>query len=429
MKIAVIDHVGNFGGGSRYIRNLLPALKKIDPHLDITFFGNKPSMAREDMLTVFLNSGIHIRNLAALRLSSIDWKSFPWFSKGIRLIQTRFSDHLSFLPLTLSGNLKIEIEKSVRGFDIAFFPWPYFLNLPQLSCPVVATFHDFNFKYFFGTRNFDEFQLRQLECQMSVWLQKTTPIVSSYFMQSEIQKFYPQIAADVNVIHLAPLCGDDPIRHTTARRTVAEMGIDPPYLIYPTNTCGHKNIVSLVSAVHLLAERGLEIKLVLTGHGTENLSGHACQVGIERGLYPKNIIGLGYVTNKQMDSLIKCATALVTTSLYEAGNGPGIDAWSLGVPVAMSDTPCFTEHLQHQNVLAEVFDPLNPDDIARKLTKMLTDPEAAQSMAARSQEAIHKLTWPAVAGKYLETFKKAANGKNHDEADYDSRLSTALERQ
>jgi glycosyltransferase involved in cell wall biosynthesis len=316
--------------------------------------------------------------------------------------------------MLVSGNTKREIEKAVRNFDVAFFPWPFFLRFPNLNCPVVATIHDLNFKYFFGSPIFDDMQIDQLESQIPIWLENATPIVSSFFMRAEIEKFYPDCASKVNVVHLAPLCGDNRIEFATAKRIVAELDILPPYMIYPTNTCAHKNIASLVSALYLLTERGFEIKLVLTGNGTESLTGRASQIGIERGSDPANIIGLGYVTNRQIDSLIKCAVILVTPSLYEAGNGPGVDAWSLGVPVAMSDVPCFSEHLHHQQVQAELFDPLNPDDIANKIAKILTDPKYAASMAKNSQTAINKMTWASVAEKYLTIFKKAVNGQSNE---------------
>ena len=38
MKIAVIDQLGNYGGVSRVIKNLLPALKEVNSKLEIDYF-------------------------------------------------------------------------------------------------------------------------------------------------------------------------------------------------------------------------------------------------------------------------------------------------------------------------------------------------------------------------------------------------------
>ena len=47
MKIAVIDHIINPGGGARVVRSLLAALKRVRPDLDITFYGSEHGIKRE----------------------------------------------------------------------------------------------------------------------------------------------------------------------------------------------------------------------------------------------------------------------------------------------------------------------------------------------------------------------------------------------
>lgn len=117
--------------------------------------------------------------------------------------------------------------------------------------------------------------------------------------------------------------------------------------------------------------------------------------------------GLGYVSNEQIDALIQCARVVVSTSLYEAGNGPGLDAWGKGVPVAMSDIPSFTEHLEIQGVKAQVFDPRSPLDIANKIDEILLNPAQAQRDAKTSFEAISRWNWDVAAKKYLAVFDEA----------------------
>jgi glycosyltransferase involved in cell wall biosynthesis len=411
MKIAVIDHVGNYGGGSRFIRNLLPSLKKRFSDLQITFFGNSQGTDRESFRPILKKSGIEFKPLAALQLQNLVSHRMPLFAKAIRLAQMKQSKTMSLLPILLSGNIKKELEKIIKGFDVAYFGWPYFLDYPELDCPVVATFHDFNFKYFFGSRIFDDAQLELLERQVPVWLANATPIVSSHFMKSEIQKFYPACASKVKVIHLAPLCGDQRIERQLAQKMVTALGVPQPYIIYPTNLCSHKNIGPLIVAVHYLWRNGFQLTLALTGPGTKTISGHASPIGIENGLEPTNILGLGYVTDEQMNALITCASVVVTPSLYEAGNGPGIDAWALGVPVAMSDIPCFTEHIHHQRVHAELFDPRNPQDISTKIQNIIKNPRQSEELAKRSQEAVAQITWSSVAEKYLNIFISTSKEK------------------
>ena len=71
MKIAVVDHVGNHGGGSRVVRSLLPALKRCDPTLEIVYFGNPASIRRENLDAEFTPVAISVAPLASLKLSNI----------------------------------------------------------------------------------------------------------------------------------------------------------------------------------------------------------------------------------------------------------------------------------------------------------------------------------------------------------------------
>ena len=111
-----------------------------------------------------------------------------------------------------------------------------------------------------------------------------------------------------------------------------------------------------------------------------------------------------------MNALFKCATAVISSSLYEAGNVPGLDGWTRGIPVAMSNIPVFLEHIEIQNVKAQIFDPRNPVDIADKLMNIVKNYEKAKKDALYSQEQLKKYTWEIVAKKYIDVFEKAVKG-------------------
>ena len=407
MKLAVVDHMGNRGGGSRLVRALLPALRACRPGMEIVYFGNPSSIKRENTKEEFLRIGIKVKELKSARFVNIDAQGTFRTSKIIRLLQDKFGGRVPFLPPFLAGAVHKEVERAVKGFDLSFFPWPYLMECPQVEGPMVAIFHDFNYKYFFGARIYTAGQLNTLNRQMPVWLEKATPVASTYFMRAELGKFYPEYADKVKVVHLASFSLGSDINVTEAEEMLKALGINSQYVIYPTHLTIHKNIGPLLSAISLLREGGQDISLVLTGSGTEMATGRACMLGVEKDNSRPNVIGLGYVTNRQMDALIQCAAAVVTSSLYEAGNGPGLDGWARGVPVAMSNIPPFLEHMAVQGVRAEVFDPRNPRDIADKIRKIILNPAKAKADALYSKEAFKNWTWTEVAKKYLSIFDEA----------------------
>lgn len=411
MKLAVVDHIGNPGGSSRVIRALVPAIKAIRPDVSITYFGNLSSVKREGLHAELVSCGVTFRELKSLRLRNNGIFGIKKLSWVISKIQDRFESLLSKFPTFLSGQVHKEIEAKVVGFDVAYFPWPFLLKCPRLLCPMVGTFHDFNYKYYFtGQPTFSKSQTDLLNNEMPIWLKHAKPIVSTKFIADEIGKYYPEHSKKVEIIYLAPMSTVTSIPEEVSKKIVREkLGKQKHYILYPTNLCSHKNLGSLICAVSHLKNRGLAVILVLTGPGTDRVNGKACGIGVDLGSKDQDVFGLGYISHLEMDSLIQHASVVVSTSLYEAGNGPGIDAWVRGVPVAMSNIPAFMEHLEVQGVKAEVFDPLNPEDIALKIENILTNPEKTKNEALESKQALSRITWEETARSYVKAFEKAIN--------------------
>jgi glycosyltransferase involved in cell wall biosynthesis len=412
MKLAVVDHIGNVGGGSRVVRALLPAIKTERRSIEITYFGNPASIDRENIQEDFYQAGIKVVPLNSLILANRSLLNSRLLAKSIMYAQAYFKNHMQYLHYLLTGEVHKEIESRVKGFDLAFFPWPFLLRVPKLECPLVGIFHDFNFKYYFsGVHTFNKQQSEQLNREIPQWLEKSTPVVSTNFMAGELAKFYPEFAHKTRVAHLSPMSMMTPLCKNEAQENIKSLGIYSPYILYPTQMCSHKNIGPLISALAILRQNGHKIQIVLTGLGTERINGRACEIGVELVNADMDVIGLGYVSNLHMDSLIQCAAVVVSSSLYEAGNGPGIDAWARGVPVAMSNIPAFIEHLEVQNVRAEIFDPHSPQDIADKIHAILTNPYKAAEDARHSQQAIQQHTWKHTATNYLKIFDQTLEGK------------------
>lgn len=410
MKIAIVDHMVNPGGGSRVLRNLLPAIKKLRPEWELVFYANHAAIKR-DRLEEEFSPYLRIKSLKSVKLANM--KIF-FGLKGARVVitvfQRRFKKFLGWMPYFFSGAIHKEVEDLSKEYDLIFCPWPYLVECPQqtFGVPVVAVFHDFNFRYYFNGPSSHPTQQRFIEQEIPKWLQMSTPVVSTHFMRRELEKFYPEFGSKANVVHLSSLGAGTEIDISEAKEIVKSFGITGLYILYPTNTSPHKNIGALLSAFYLLKQKHSHLKLVLAGFGTEVVNGRVGPLYVEVGLDNRDVIGLGYVTNLQIDALIQCATVVVSTSLYEAGCGPGLDAWNRGVPVAMSNIPAFTEHLEVQGVRAQVFDPKSPVDIAEKIDYILSYPEEARADALYSQERMNVYDWSFVAQKYIDVFEKAA---------------------
>jgi glycosyltransferase involved in cell wall biosynthesis len=419
MKIAVVDHFGNTGGGSRVVHSLIPAIKRANPNNEITYFGGRDAIARELYIEQFTKNGIEVRYLSSLRIKLGKTINSEIYFRVKSQIKSRLMKSLLTLIENLIEsslfNISKEIERKTSGFDLIFFPWPFHIDCPKTYKPMVGIFHDFNHKYYFsGAHTFSINSRKNAEKRMPDWLNKCTPVVSSNFIADELKKFYSFAEKKVNVIHLPRLNDDAHLDPKVAGSIVKKMGITDRYLLYPTHMVSHKNIGPLIAAVQILNSQNYFIKLVLTGAGTNTVKGVATSIGVELNDEYYDVIGLGYVTNLEINSLIACASVVINCSLYEAGNGSGVDAWAYGTPVAMSNIPSFLENLSVLDVRALVFDPRSPEDIANKIAFILDYPERIKSDVAHSVNSMTKINWDQVGNSYLRVFENVVNSPgNH----------------
>lgn len=104
------------------------------------------------------------------------------------------------------------------------------------------------------------------------------------------------------------------------------------------------------------------------------------------------------VSDAEYAALLDSATALVTASLDEGFGLPVVEAMARGVPVAVSELPIFREL---SDGVAEFFDPHDPADIARAVTR-LADPEVWAARAAAAPVRAAEFSWDRSAHVLLE---------------------------
>jgi glycosyltransferase involved in cell wall biosynthesis len=412
VRVAIVAQNASAGGGTRFLRALVHSLADRYDDLDLTVFYNAEAAAQSGTIENLRQPRVALEPVSAL-LYALPKPPLPrrpnrrTFDARKRAVQRRLAERKA----------RRELRAALGAFDITYLAWPYFLEPLEIAGPVVATFHDFNFKHGFTT--FGPDWVRVLECQVPYWLDRCAVVItSSAFIAGDVERFYPGLARDHQVVRLSTLRTTDPTADEIAVIR-QRYELTDPYLICPSNTSPHKNLGNLLRAYGDVRRRGGP-KLVFTGYGTECLrtldddgSQHSQLLAVreslrESGLRPgTDVVGFGYVPDADVDALIAGAELLVAPSLYEAGSGPGVDAWSLGTPVAFSAIPPFEEHLEFLGVRAALFDPLDPTDIASSIEALLGDLDRRETMAMVSAEAMSRYTWAQVAAGYRQAFDAA----------------------
>jgi glycosyltransferase involved in cell wall biosynthesis len=195
-------------------------------------------------------------------------------------------------------------------------------------------------------------------------------------------------------------------------RAVASLGLDPArvhvvaegvdyerfspgdeprgaFLLYPARPWPHKNHERLLEAFARLRVDRPELRLVLTGAGSERLAGIP---GVEaRGTVPPD----------ELLSLYRQAACLVFPSLYEGFGLPPLEAMACGCPVAAANAGALPEVCGDAAVL---FDPHQPEAIVNGVTEALARADELRKLglehaarfswddAARGHDAVYAAT-------------------------------------
>lgn len=399
-KLAIVlQHAST--GGWRYTKRLIEGLRQARPECEIVVYVGKALKhlcGEQSLQSVFSDLSVGV-------------KAVPWLRpvrdrSGFNRIASRIRSGLTYLPYRLWVD-------DLNKFDATFFAWPYGIECPPCSTPVAFIPHDFNYSHFVGTFIESPRTIASLRRQHQLWLERAHPIVSTQFIADELSRTFPGYHGSAKVIRLAQLGQMDSLKRDEALAIVERLGIVGDYLLCLNNISAHKNLGQLLAGFHYVSMKYPDLKLVLVGFGTEGILGNVhTPYYLDWKSENGNVLGLGLRSDREVTALIRCAKLVVNASLYEAGNGSGLDAWSAGTPVAMSDIPAFKEQLQALDVRAETFNPRCCYEIRDALMRIIERPETAESNAEYSRKSMGRYTWKDVAMQYFEFFDALALNTN-----------------
>ena len=410
-KIAFVDQKGNIGGGSKFANQLILNFGKYYKNIDIDYFGNLNSIEKFKINKKKLTN-INIKELDSLKLREKGIFSLKYSGKLFKHLQDKFFKNSYYINYYFSGNLTKELEKKLLNYDIVFFLWPYLIDLPKIKAKKVIILHDFMFKYYFGAAG--SFNLNQTENQnlyLDKWVKSSEIILTSNFMKNEFKKFYPDISKKkIHLIRIGPLTKN--ISNSKKINILKKFKIDSKFILCPTVDKPHKNIFNIIRAFYLVKKKYSKLKLVFCGAGTNIMNGISLSNSIEISKKNRDIFGLGFVTDEELNYLIKKSEFTINGSIYDAGNGSGLDAWQVGSPVVMSNIPAFMEHINFLKVKAVTFNPNNYYDISKKMIHTLTlSKKKKNQMILISKKNINKYSWKKVVINYYKLIKKILNNE------------------
>lgn len=172
------------------------------------------------------------------------------------------------------------------------------------------------------------------------------------------------------------------------------------FLMYVGRSLPHKNLERLMDAFKILKEAHPDLKLVLVGKKDHLMERH---IAYAKSRSIKDVDATGYVTEGQLRWLYENTACYCFPSLSEGFGLPSLEAMMHGAPVASSNATCLPEV---NGDAVHYFDPLDINDMARKINDILTDEKLRSDLIKKGYSQVKKYSWQRMAEQTLEVYKK-----------------------
>lgn len=157
-----------------------------------------------------------------------------------------------------------------------------------------------------------------------------------------------------------------------------------PYFLYVGNTKPHKNVPRLIQAF-AKAKLSSSFRLVLTGQPTAEL-----QQLIEKKGLQMRVVFSGSLTEIQLASYYRGATALLFPSLYEGFGLPIIEAMASGTPVITSNVTSLPEVAGNAAIM---INPLDIDALTFHIEQIVANDALRQSLITKGLKQASGFSW------------------------------------
>jgi len=286
------------------------------------------------------------------------------------------------------------------GVDVCFFT--NFVCSVAAPCPTVLTIHDLSFKLFPRTHS-----LRNV-----IWARSLVPVstrrsrrIIAVSNNTKLDLIRVMNISDkkVTVIHEGVSDQYSPEPQPDDDEALAHYGLTRPYVLYVGTLEPRKNLNVLIRGFDKVAKSRPDIHLVLAGR--RGWMAQAIFDELERLDLLGRVHITGYVRDRYLPPLYRQAEAFVYPSLYEGFGLPPLEAMASGTPVIVSRSSSLPEVVGDAGLYVN---PLDVDELAQSMEKVLADPKLAADLKARGLERAAKFSWKKAAEKTLEILREAA---------------------
>jgi len=211
--------------------------------------------------------------------------------------------------------------------------------------------------------------------------------------------------------------GGGPIGVFDDRITVVPHGVSkafsPPddahprgnFLLAVSDIYVQKNLKNLICAVSLLKSTHPDISLLIAGRPVDAEYYDELIEIISEDELRGRVKFLGEVKQSSLVELYRSCRIFVFPSVVETFGNPLVEAMACGAPIASSETAAMPEVVGDA---AEFFDPMDIEDMAAAIDRLLNDPVLCKRLSAKAIERAQNYSWEQTAARTLNIIRQAA---------------------
>jgi glycosyltransferase involved in cell wall biosynthesis len=179
-----------------------------------------------------------------------------------------------------------------------------------------------------------------------------------------------------------------------------QFGLPPRYVLFLGSIEPRKNLCRLETAWQRVHSQHPDVVLVIAGGTGAPFSGKFKPCG-------QSIRSLGYQDEDSLAGLYAAASAFVLPSLDEGFGLPLLEAMACGTPVVAAAAGAIPEVAGDAALLV---DPLDPEDIARGLATVLSEPALRQELIGKGFSRATQSSWERTVAAVQQALVEAAAG-------------------
>lgn len=193
---------------------------------------------------------------------------------------------------------------------------------------------------------------------------------------------------------------EGPIPEGDREATLRKYGLPGEFLLFVGATEARKNLPRLIEALAVVHRKYRPVPLVLVGREGGDYARVLAEIRA-RGL--ESWVRLpGYLPEREVGALYRAASGFVFPSTCEGFGLPLLEAMAGGLPAAVSGVSALPEV---GGDAALYFRPEDPEDIAAKIIRLLSDGDLRTALRARGLDRARAFTWEKTATETLAFYR------------------------